>query len=107
MSKKRKTKKEKIIAQLRRQQALLKSTERPASSTEAKPATPKTSYELPLSAPLIKEIASDDTQKSKSYTYVLKDASRTIIITTLIIGLQLALLIAIENKLISLSMLGL
>lgn len=91
MSKKRRTKKEKMITQIRRE------------------SLPQITYTFDSSVIIEnkRENASSETKISKGgYSYVLKDVRKTLIVTSLLVVLNLGFYFLLQNKIISVPFIG-
>lgn len=108
MSKKRRTKKEKIIAQLKKRALLSQKLLDSKSAPEVYQSQENHKFSLEaVETPKKIAILSLSIQPQNNYSSVLKDARQTILITISILTINLTLYFAIQNKLISLTMFGL
>lgn len=98
MAKRRKTRKEKLRAQARRQENSRKPQELTAATTET------VQERITYNAPAINKQIPGIVQKD--YSFVQKDIRHTLIITSILLGLNLLLYFLIQRGIINLSALG-
>lgn len=91
----RKTRKEKVIAQLRRK---LAQTDELTNTTVTSPAYPMSSYKFSQSK--------RDTITTETHIYLRNDLLKTVIFTALVVAIELSLFFLTKNKLIKIPIIG-